>query len=494
MKTKTSILVFIVALVITFLLGLLASSVIRRGDEARYITQTTQPHPTTGYEARNSQWAAAFPRQYESLRATQKSTDNKDALAEDPRQVILWAGYAFAKDYNHPRGHAFAVEDVRNTLRTGAPMKAGDGPQPAACWVCKSPDVPRMMNQLSLSEFYKKQWSDLGSEITNHIGCADCHDPKTMQLTVTRPHLIAAYKAAYGRDISTASHQEMRALVCAQCHNEYYFDAKIIPGAKVVTLPWKYGTSVDAAEKYYDETNFSDYTNALSRVPVIKAQHPDYELWSTGIHAQRGVTCADCHMPYTTDGSQKYSSHNVGNPLDDISRTCQVCHRQDAAVLVKNVRDRQDAIKSQLSRLADQLIRATFEAKAAWDAGATETEMAPILTLIRHAQWRWDYIGASHGAGFHAPLECARVLNDGMDQAANARLQLTRVLLAHGKTAPVEIPDISTKEKAQAILGLDMAKERAAKEQFLKTVVPQWIETAKKNGTYDEAPSAQNKL
>ena len=219
MKTKTSLLVFLVALVVTFLLGLLASSVIRRGEEARYITQSTLPRPTAAFEARNSQWAAAFPRQYQSLRATQNSATVDDALAEDPRQVILWGGYAFAKDYNHPRGHAHAVEDVRNTLRTGAPMKPGDGPQPAACWVCKSPDVPRMMNQLGLSEFYKKQLSDLGPEVTNHIGCADCHDPKTMNLINTRPHLAEAYKAAFGRPITTATHQEKRTLACAQCHH-----------------------------------------------------------------------------------------------------------------------------------------------------------------------------------------------------------------------------------------------------------------------------------
>lgn len=41
--------------------------------------------------------------------------------AEDPRLVILWAGYPFSRDYNKPRGHAFAVTDVRETLRTGAP-------------------------------------------------------------------------------------------------------------------------------------------------------------------------------------------------------------------------------------------------------------------------------------------------------------------------------------------------------------------------------------
>lgn len=500
MKSKTPI-VFLIALAATFALGLLASSIMERRAEARHVNDTVAPRPTSGYESRNSQWAAAYPRQYETLRDTRDMSftpplvgaHGLDALRENPRQVILWAGYAFSKDYNHPRGHAYAVEDVRATLRTGAPMKAGEGPQPASCWVCKSPDVPRLMSAMGVDEFYKKQWSDLGGEITNHIGCADCHEPKTMQLTITRPHLVAAYKAATGRDITTASHQEMRSLVCAQCHVEYYFDKKTVPGGQVVTLPWKNGFSIEDAEKYYDGIGFTDYVNTISKTPILKAQHPDYELWRMGIHGQRGVSCADCHMPYTADGSQKFSSHHVQSPLADTSKSCQVCHRQNADELVKNVTDRQRAILGMMERIETELVHAHFEARAAWDAGASESEMAPILQLIRQAQWRWDYVAASHGAGFHAPLECARILDAGLGRAASARLQLARVLAAHGKNAPVALPDISTKESAQKYLGIDIAKERAAKAEFMKTVVPQWLENARAKGTLDEAPPAQNK-
>ena len=43
------------------------------------------------------------------------------------------------------------------------------------------------------------------------------------------------------------------------------------------------------------------------------------------------------------------------------------------------------------------------------------------------------------------------------------------------------MPDISTKEKAQQYIGLDMAAERQAKEKFLNTGVPEWIKEAKAN-------------
>ena len=73
-------------------------------------------------------------------------------------------------------------------------------------------------------------------------------------------------------------------------------------------------------------------------------------------------------------------------------------------------------------------------------------------------------------------------LAHGLDKAMQARLAVSRVLAKHGFTDDVPMPDISTKEKAQQYIGLDMDAERAAKEKFLKTTVPAWLEKAKANG------------
>lgn len=97
----------------------------------------------------------------------------------------MWAGYAFAKDYNQARGHAWAVYDVRATLRTGG---VKESPQPGTCWSCKTTDFPRMVAKIGAVAFYKKKWFEMGSEMVNPIGCQDCHDPKTMNLRITRPH------------------------------------------------------------------------------------------------------------------------------------------------------------------------------------------------------------------------------------------------------------------------------------------------------------------
>ncbi len=478
---------FLFTMAVVFIFGLLVSSVMERRTEALFVNKAA--NEIAPLENRNEVWGANYPREFESYYETKDTTfaskfggsAMRDILEEDPRMVILWAGYAFSKDYTQARGHYYALDDIRNSLRTGAPKTDQDGPQASSCWVCKSPDVPRMMNKLGLEEFYKQTWAGMGSEIVNPIGCADCHDSKTMNLKITRPHLIDAFKAQ-GKDITKASHQEMRSLVCAQCHVEYYFDKKKVEGASIVTLPWKNGSTVEDMEKYYDEIEFTDFTHALSKAPIIKAQHPDYELYQVGIHGQRGVSCADCHMPYKSEGGQKFTDHKIQSPLNNVANSCQVCHREKENVLVQNVYDRQEKVAQIRVELEDQLVKAHQEAKLAWEKGASEAQMKGVLKLIRQAQWRWDFVGASHGGSFHAPLETARIVTNGLNRAAEARIELSKVLSSLGHNGPVKYADISTKEKAQKYLGLDMAKEHAAKNEFKKTVVPQWLEKARKKG------------
>lgn len=265
-----------------------------------------------------------------------------------------------------------------------------------------------------------------------------------------------------------------------QCHVEYYFDKKSVEGAARVKFPWKNGMTVENMEKYYDDIEFSDFTHALSKAPILKAQHPDYEIHQMGIHGQRGVSCADCHMPYKSEGGQKFTDHKIQSPLNNVANSCQVCHREEESKLVANVNERQDKIQQIRIELEDQLVKAHLEAKLAWDKGATEVQMKNVLKLIRQAQWRWDFTAASHGGSFHAPLETARVITNGLNKAAEARIDLSKVLASLGQNTPIQYPDISTKEKAQKFIGLDMAKERANKAEFKKTVLPKWLEEAKK--------------
>ncbi len=472
-------------LVIVFLLGLLAASIIERRTEAVFAYKPVVNYPD--WEPRNTLWGNNFPREYQSFMKTADTTFRSkyngsasiDMLAEYPELVILWAGYPFSQDYLQARGHFYAVTDIHKTLRTGAPLTGKSSPMPNTCWTCKSADVPRLMKLSGTADFYKGTWETRGHEIKNPIGCVDCHDAQTMNLYISRPALVEAFQRM-GKDISSVSHQEMRSLVCAQCHVEYYFDKQRIKNVSYLTFPWDKGLTADDIEKYYDEINFSDWTHNLSKAPMLKAQHPDYEVYLTGVHAKRGVACADCHMPYISEGGQKFTSHHIQSPLNNITGSCQVCHREETEKFINDVYERQNKVAENRRKLEELLVRAHIEAKTAWDKGATAEQMKDILTLIRQAQWRWDFVAAGHGNTIHSPVETSRLIASGINKAQEARLKLTRLLATLGYTDEVPYPDIPTKKKAQEFIGLDMQKLNSDKQEFLQTVIPEWFREAQK--------------
>lgn len=463
-------LLFLATVAAVFLVGLMAASIVERRQETFRVDLV---QPIGEWEPRNAVWGVNFPRQFESYLRTRQSDFRTlhagsapiDYLERYPYRVVLWAGYPFSRDYRQGRGHYHAVEDVRQSLRTTVETL------PGTCWTCKSTDAPRVMAEIGPEAFYASNIMEMGPQIVNHIGCQDCHDPRGMDLRITRPALMEAFQRM-GRDINEATHQEMRSLVCAQCHVEYYFAGE----GRYLVFPWDKGFSAEAMEAYFDEKEFSDWTHSLSRAPMLKAQHPDYELYMTGVHAHRGVSCADCHMPYKSEGAQKFTDHHLRSPLADVANSCGVCHRESEAALIRDVYTRQNQVKELMQMAEEALARAHIEAKAAWDAGAGEEEMAPVLQLIRHAQWRWDWVAAANSVGFHSPVEANRVLGSAIQKAESARHEITRILFAHGVTERVPMPDLSTKEKAQAFIGLDMEAIEAIKERQRTEVFPVWDE------------------
>jgi nitrite reductase (cytochrome c-552) len=477
---------FTITAVVVFAAGLFTATVVERRAEKELKLQPVTAIPD--WEPRNEVWGENYPREYESYLKTLDTNFMSphggsamiDYLEDFPELVVLWAGYGFSKDYSQGRGHAHAIKDIRQTLRTGGVEVS---PMPATCWSCKSTDVPRMMEENGIADFYEGKWVDKGHQVVNPIGCQDCHDNETMNLQITRPALIEAFERR-GKDITKATHNEMRSLVCAQCHVEYYFKKE--PKA-YLAFPWDNGFSVEAMEKYYDNIDFVDWTHKLSRAPMLKAQHPDYEVYMTGVHADRGVSCSDCHMPYKVEGGVKFTDHHIQSPLNNIANACQTCHRESEDQLINDVVSRQNKVM-ELRRIAEKSIaRAHIEAKIAWDNGATENQMEEILTLIRHAQWRWDWVAAGNAVGFHSPVEALRVLGTAIQRAEKARARLMVVHTKLGLDVPVEIPDIWTKEKAQEYVGLDMEYLREDKAKFINTIVEEWDEAAKKRqGTLKE--------
>ena len=66
---------------------------------------------------------------------------------------------------------------------------------------------------------------------------------------------------AQGKDWKTFTRQEMRTVVCANCHVEYYFDGD----GKYLTFPWTDGTRIENIANYYQELGFKDWDHAQLR-------------------------------------------------------------------------------------------------------------------------------------------------------------------------------------------------------------------------------------
>ena len=259
------------------------------------------------------------------------------------------------------------------------------------------------------------------------IACIDCHEPQTMQLRVTRPGFlegIRALKASQGienYDPNTmATRQEMRTYVCGQCHVEYYFKGP----EKRLTYPWANGLTVDSIYAYYATVDHADWTQPRTGTRLLKAQHPEFEMWNQGIHARSGVACADCHMPYTRVGAAKVSDHHVRSPLLNINRACQTCHKFDEAELRARVYAIQDRTFALRGRAMDAVVGLIEDLAAARTAGRSDADLAGARELHRQAQFFLDFIEAENSMGFHAPGEAARILAISIDLARQGQLAL----------------------------------------------------------------------
>jgi nitrite reductase (cytochrome c-552) len=217
-----------------------------------------------------------------------------------------------------------------------------------------------------------------------------------------------------------ATRQEMRSFVCGQCHVEYYFKGE----GKLLTYPWFNGLKVQQIEKYYDDQGFKDWTHALTGANVLKAQHPEFETWSQGIHARSGVACADCHMPYMREGAIKISDHHVRSPLLNINHACQPCHRWNEEELLARATAIQDRTHDMMSRAQDALNDLILAIKAAKDGGAGDDRLQASRALQRRAQFRVDFVNAENSMGFHAPQETAKTLGEAIDYARQGQIAL----------------------------------------------------------------------
>lgn len=358
----------------------------------------------------------SFPIQYKSYLKNNEAAKTEfggsvkeSKFKTEPEIVNLFAGYGFSKEYNEDRGHTNAVQDLLSSKRVNDTTVG-------SCLTCKTPSAPKLIAEMG-KKYYKTPVKELAKNVKHPVSCADCHDAKTMALKITRPAFVEGMKSR-GIDVTKASKQDMRTYVCAQCHVEYYFQ----PESKEVIFPWENGVEPGQIFDYYKKINFSDWEHPESKAKMIKAQHPEFETWSTGVHGSAGVSCSDCHMPYMKEDGEKYSSHWWTSPLKTMDVSCQVCHQQDVEWLkerVSNTQNRTFKLQTTAAKALEEAHAAIKQALAA--PGADPNKIKQAQETIVKAQWYWDWVAAENGRGFHNPVQAVDSLGQAVDYANKAK-------------------------------------------------------------------------
>jgi nitrite reductase (cytochrome c-552) len=465
-KKDTFIAIVVGVAVASALVTALLVNIVERKSEAR--NAYTELEQVTEDTTDPAVWGVNWPKQYDSYKKTALATRTRfgghggsEALPDqkierDPWLKRMFLGYAFSIDYRDRRGRAYMLQD-QDQEQTERQTK----PQSGYCMHCHAAIMPlyrklgdgdavacfEKTNEYSYKEL-NKMLHDSGH--AHPVSCVDCHSPENMSLRVTRPGFIQGIQALAASEAEVphlpsvqqwrkgsrnepydpnaeASRGEMRSFVCGQCHVEYYCGSSM-----TLTFPWGKGLKVEQVESFWNETTFPngeafyDYMHKESGAKVLKAQHPEFELWSQGIHARSGVSCADCHMPYMRDGASKVSDHWARSPLLNINRACQTCHHFSEDELKERVDGIQQRNMDLLQRAGAALMDQLDAINVARAAGASDADLQASLDIQRKAQWRLDFIAAENSMGFHAPQEAASILGEAADYARQGQVAAMR--------------------------------------------------------------------
>ncbi len=471
------------------------------GCDSDVVTELKTPVYKTGLpatELKNSAFKPVFPAQYATYERNSEDkimteykgsvpyhkNDNVHPLPEgfkhaQPYLKNLWLGYPFMYEYNETRGHVYAVEDFLHIDRINRYSEKGG--LPATCWNCKTPKMTEWVGKYG-DEFWAKDVNEFRQELDmkdHTIGCAQCHNPENMELRLYSVPL-KDWLARSGRDVNTIPRNEMRALVCAQCHVEYYFTDPGQGASKKPVFPWDDGMDPADLYEYYKthgdgkmpgfEGQFTDWVHPVSGTPMIKMQHPEYETWFNGTHGAAGVACADCHMSYVMEDGKKISSHLWTSPLKDVEmKACRQCHSDKSPEYLKQrVISTQEKTYNQLIRAQEYSVKAheAVRLAVAYDGPKPANYDALLIQardMVRKGQLYWDYVSAENSVGFHNPAKALDTLASSIDASQQA------VDLASQATGYAISPKLQGDIKTVVPPILNMSRKLQQDEAYLQT-------------------------
>jgi nitrite reductase (cytochrome c-552) len=407
-------------------------------------------------------WGKAYPANYELWKKTAEPTApgkskykrgfdadriTYDKLSQFPYMALLFSGWGFGVEYNEPRGHAYMVTDQLEIDQSR--VKAG-----GVCLTCKSPYAVKLEKEMGV-DYYSKPFKEVHGVIPGEhhelgVACIDCHDNKDMSLKISRQFTLGKALEVMGVDQSKLTNQELRSLVCAQCHVTYNIPKDADNKSVGVYFPWQ-GSSMgkisveNIIKQIRSDETIGEWTQKVTGYKLPFMRHAEYELFSyDSVHWKAGTSCTDCHMPYTKVGAKKLSDHRVTSPLKNDMKACQQCHTESPEWLRDQVTTLQDRTVSLMLRsgyataTAAKLIEKVHEARAAGkNIDNALYEQAKDFYL--EAFFRTLYIGGENSLGFHNPSETMRILGDSAAYAGKSEALLRQALSKAGIEVPMVV-------------------------------------------------------
>lgn len=404
-------------------------------------------------------WGKAYPVNYDLWKKTAEPTPagkskykrgfdadkiTYDKLSEFPYMALLFNGWGFGVEYNEPRGHAFMMKDQIDI--DPARVKAG-----GVCLTCKTPYAPKLEKEKG-QEYYSRPWNEVHAMVPEAhrelgVACIDCHDPKDMSLKISREFTLSKALAGMKVDPARLTRQDMRSLVCAQCHVTYSIVKDENMKSVGIYFPWQgsaWGgiSAENVIRQIRSDPSVGEWKQKVTGFKLAFIRHPEFELFSANsVHWKAGVSCADCHMPYTRVGASKVSDHRVTSPLKNDLKACMQCHTETSDWLREQVVAIQDRTGSLMLRAgyataaAAKLFEMANEAEAA-GRKIDKDLYAGAKDYYEEAFYRASYVGAENSVGFHNPTEAARILGDATAFAGKAEGLLRQALAKAGIDAP----------------------------------------------------------
>lgn len=407
-------------------------------------------------------WAKAWPSEYELWKKTEEPTPTGksvykkgfdadkityDKLAEFPYMALLFNGWGFGVEYNEPRGHAHMMRDQLDV--DPSRVKAG-----GVCLSCKTPYAPSLLKEMGQDYFSKAYKEVLAGVPDKHqtlgVACIDCHDSKDMSLKISREFTLGVALKDLGVDRAKLTRQDMRSLVCAQCHVTYDIPKDKEMHSVGLFFPWqgsKWGgiTVENIIKKIRSDDSYREWQQSVTGFKLGFIRHPEFEFFSNeSVHWKAGVACADCHMPFTKAGADTVADHRVMSPLKNDMKACAQCHKQGPEWLKDQVTAIQGRTVSLMMRsgYATATVAKLFEIahKAQADGKTLDPALyAQAKDYYEEAFYRTVFIGAENSVGFHNPTEAMRILGDATAFAGKAEGFLRQALANAGVNVPIAV-------------------------------------------------------